>query len=128
MKAIVIILVAMVLTACGQNSSDNSDKKQGVTASPAAVKSAKLDLNNLPATVTVMLELDPAVEDGYDAFGMFNRDGKDVTVGISSTVAKAAGINVDEEFIGKVKVTISGEHEVSRKLYPVYSISSIEKI
>jgi hypothetical protein len=128
MKALLLIVVALALTACGQSDSENSNQAAGKADTSAAMDVTQLDLSKLPATVTVMLELDPAVEEGYDAFGNFINDGQDVTIGVSSGVAKAGGINVGQEFKGKVKITISGEHDVSRQLYRVYSVSSIEKM
>lgn len=128
MKALLLIVVALALTACGQSDSENSNQATGKADKSAAMDVTQLDLGKLPATVTVMLELDPAVEEGYDAFGNFIKDGQDVTIGVSSGVAKAGGINVGQEFTGKVKITISGEHDVSRQLYRVYSVSSIEKM
>ena len=127
MKLFLILCLSIALSACGKtdNTGSNDNVPEGNAASEVA---EKLDLQKLPATVTVLLELDPSVDKGSDAFGQFISDGQDVTVGISSAVANAGGVNINEEFQGKVKITISEEHEASRELYRIYSITSIEKI
>ena len=126
MRAILIVLITLAVTACGDNNSAGN-KSSTSTEKNVAASNTKLDLQNLPATGNVMLDLDPSVEDGFDAFGTFSNDGEVITIGISDQVAKAGGIDVNEPFQGNVTITIPGEHPLSRELYRVYSVSKVEK-
>jgi hypothetical protein len=126
MKALYIVLLAIAVTACGDKNSSTESKESPASETVAVVEDVKLDLGNLPATVNVTLDLDPSVEEGFDAFGNFTNDGQLVTVGVSEQVAKAGGIDTSKPYQGNVTITLAGEHDLSRELYRIYTVSSIK--
>ena len=127
MKALYIVLLAIAVTACGDKNSSSTESTESAKPKAAAVvEDVKLDLGNLPATVNVTLDLDPSVEEGFDAFGNFANDGQLVTVGVSEQVAKSGGIDNCKPYQGDVTFTLSGEHDLSRELYRIYTVSSIK--
>ncbi len=115
MKNIAIFLFVVVLTACGKSRND------GVSVD-------SLDLSSLPTTTVAVITMDSSVEEGVDAFASFNSDGQEVTIAVSEPVGAAAGISIDNNFTGKVELTISGEHEVSNQFMKVYTVSSMTKL
>lgn len=113
MKNLIAAIISLCLIACGSSSDDISSSGS---------------INSLPTTLTVNIEMDPSVEEGVDAFATFELNGEEIMVAISKSVGSNAGIDIDNDFSGKVEITLSSEHEISNEFMKVYSISKVKKL
>lgn len=115
MKYLITSILFLFLVAC--NSSDKGDGNS----------SAGTDLSSLPVTLDAHLFLSASSESGAGAIGYFNNNGEEVSVIVSKGVGVRAGIDTDQNFAGKVKMTIAEKHNKTTDLLTVYSVSELEK-
>ncbi|MFV0477463.1 MAG: hypothetical protein ACK5ME_06490 [Parahaliea sp.] len=112
MKILSILILTVFLVACG-NSGDHS---------------VALDLSQLPLTVVADIELDSQVEEGIEAFGSFYQGEEEVLITVSESVASQAGIDINNDYTGKVELTLSAEHGVSSPFARFYIVSKLRKL
>lgn len=114
MKLITISLLSVLLMSCSKSESPTEETGQ-------------VNFRSLPTTFQTTIEMDPSVEAGVDAFARFEGGG-DTLLAISEQVGRAAGIDTEDEYHGKVEVTVSGEHEISNSIMRVYKVSRISRL